>query len=243
MKLGDVDAAFGIDVLRLEATVTEPIHAYQHKGQLAVSAQASSQRPATESAFDDMISRLGARIGLETITRLHPADSHIPEKTAKTLAAAWSAPVHDWASPPVPRPLLLWRPEPVTAEPVPELPFSFRWRRRQFATLVATGPERISPEWWLDEPGWRSGALDFTAPSGQSCPMNAQNPTPLNRKQTIPERIAFDRQELAKIMTLYGRMVSAGEWRDYGMSFLSDVAVFSIFRRTAEQPIYRIESD
>ncbi len=71
--------------------------------------------------------------------------------------------------------------------------------------------------------------------------MNAQNPTPLNRKQTIPERIAFDRQELAKIMTLYGRMVSAGEWRDYGMSFLSDVAVFSIFRRTAEQPIYRIE--
>ncbi len=161
MKLGDVDAAFGIDVLRLEATVTEPIHAYQHKGQLAVSAQASSQRPATESAFDDMISRLGARIGLETITRLHPADSHIPEKTAKTLAAAWSAPVHDWASPPVPRPLLLWRPEPVTAEPVPELPFSFRWRRRQFATLVATGPERISPEWWLDEPGWRSGVRDY----------------------------------------------------------------------------------
>lgn len=43
------------------------------------------------------------------------------------------------------------------------------------------------------------------------------------------------------ILGLYGRMVSTGEWRDYGMSFLKDVAVFSIFRRTAEHPIYRIE--
>ena len=42
-------------------------------------------------------------------------------------------------------------------------------------------------------------------------------------------------------MSLYGRMVAAGEWRDYGMSFLRDVAIFSIFRRAAEHPIYRIE--
>ena len=42
-------------------------------------------------------------------------------------------------------------------------------------------------------------------------------------------------------MGLYGRMVAAGEWRDYGMSFLKDVAVFSVFRRTAEYPLYRIE--
>ncbi|MFA5581113.1 MAG: DUF2794 domain-containing protein [Paracoccaceae bacterium] len=56
-----------------------------------------------------------------------------------------------------------------------------------------------------------------------------------------PERIAFDRQELSTILGLYGRMVAAGEWRDYGMSFLPDVAIFSIFRRTAEYPLYRIE--
>lgn len=42
-------------------------------------------------------------------------------------------------------------------------------------------------------------------------------------------------------MSIYGRMVAAGEWRDYGMSGLKDVAIFSIFRRTAEHPIYRIE--
>ena len=55
------------------------------------------------------------------------------------------------------------------------------------------------------------------------------------------ERIAFTRAELQVILSLYGRMVAAGEWRDYGMSFLKDVAVFSVFRRTAEHPLYRIE--
>jgi hypothetical protein len=53
--------------------------------------------------------------------------------------------------------------------------------------------------------------------------------------------IHFHRTELALIMSLYGRMVAAGEWRDYGISPLKDVAVFSIFRRTAEHPIYRVE--
>lgn len=66
-------------------------------------------------------------------------------------------------------------------------------------------------------------------------------PTPFPAPQPAPERVTFHRRELGVILTLYGRMVSAGEWRDYGMSFLKDVAVFSIFRRTAEHPIYRIE--
>ncbi len=56
-----------------------------------------------------------------------------------------------------------------------------------------------------------------------------------------PEQIAFHRTELSIILSLYGRMVAAGEWRDYGISCLRDVAVFSIFRRTAENPLYRIE--
>ena len=42
-------------------------------------------------------------------------------------------------------------------------------------------------------------------------------------------------------MGLYGSMVAAGEWRDYGLSFLCEVAVFSVFKRTAENPIYRVE--
>ena len=59
--------------------------------------------------------------------------------------------------------------------------------------------------------------------------------------QYVPAQIAVDRRELGVILGLYGRMVAAGEWRDYGLSHLSDVAVFAIFRRTAEHPIYRIE--
>ncbi len=56
-----------------------------------------------------------------------------------------------------------------------------------------------------------------------------------------PEQVAFHRTELTVILALYGRMVAAGEWRDYGMSHLRDVAIFSVFRRTAENPLYRIE--
>ena len=56
-----------------------------------------------------------------------------------------------------------------------------------------------------------------------------------------PDVVAFHRTELSVILALYGRMVAAGEWRDYGISTLRDVAVFSIFRRSAENPLYRIE--
>ena len=56
-------------------------------------------------------------------------------------------------------------------------------------------------------------------------------------------QVSFDRRELQTILALYGRMVAAGEWRDYGISCLRDKAVFSVFRRTAENPLYRIEKD
>ncbi len=71
--------------------MTEPVHARQHRGHLDAAADAAA-RLAADTALDDLIGRIGARIGLEAITRLHPADSHIPEKTAKRLAAAWSEP-------------------------------------------------------------------------------------------------------------------------------------------------------
>jgi len=51
----------------------------------------------------------------------------------------------------------------------------------------------------------------------------------------------FERRELDQLMRLYGRMVAAGEWRDYGIAGLSDYAVFSIFRHAAEAPLYRVE--
>jgi hypothetical protein len=67
------------------------------------------------------------------------------------------------------------------------------------------------------------------------------SPTPFPGQGAHHEVVAFQRAELSVILSLYGRMVAAGEWRDYGISSLRDVAVFSVFRRTAEHPLYRIE--
>ncbi len=56
-----------------------------------------------------------------------------------------------------------------------------------------------------------------------------------------PLQIGFERQELTRILDLYGRMVAAGHWRDYAIELGSDAAVFAAFRRSAERPEYRIE--
>ena len=60
---------------------------------------------------------------------------------------------------------------------------------------------------------------------------------------SIPASVRFTRRELDRILNLYGRMVADGEWRDYAIDFLKDRAVFSVFRRSAEVPLYRIEKN
>ena len=54
-------------------------------------------------------------------------------------------------------------------------------------------------------------------------------------------RVFFERRELEQILRLYGRMVALGEWRDYAIDGLAEAAVFSVFRRASEVPLYRIE--
>ncbi|HXD45657.1 MAG TPA: DUF2794 domain-containing protein [Pseudolabrys sp.] len=63
------------------------------------------------------------------------------------------------------------------------------------------------------------------------------------RGAPVPGQVTFNRRELNRILDLYGRKVAAGEWRDYAIDFLKDRAVFSVFRRTSEVPLYRIEKD
>ena len=58
-----------------------------------------------------------------------------------------------------------------------------------------------------------------------------------------PVSVSFNRLELGQILRVYGRMVSEGEWRDYAMDFHKEKAIFSIFRRTSEMPLYRIEKE
>ena len=63
--------------------------------------------------------------------------------------------------------------------------------------------------------------------------------TPHSAPSSAP--VFFDRRELNQLLGLYGRMVSAGHWRDYAIDGLKDAAVFSVFRRSSEFPLYRIE--
>ena len=61
------------------------------------------------------------------------------------------------------------------------------------------------------------------------------------RKSNPPKSVFWDRRELDAILNIYGRRVAAGDWRDYAMSGLKDCAVFSVYRRASEMPLYRIE--
>ncbi|HVW56850.1 MAG TPA: DUF2794 domain-containing protein [Rhizobiaceae bacterium] len=60
------------------------------------------------------------------------------------------------------------------------------------------------------------------------------------RHERTASPVAFDRTELDQILRLYSRMVAAGEWRDYAIDHLPDRAVFSVFRRTSEVPLFQI---
>ncbi len=71
--------------------------------------------------------------------------------------------------------------------------------------------------------------------------MTVLPPISFPAQDRVPEQVCFDRRELGAIFAVYGKMVALGEWRDYGLSMLRDLAVFSVFRRTAEFPLYRIE--
>jgi hypothetical protein len=63
------------------------------------------------------------------------------------------------------------------------------------------------------------------------------------RPHVPANEVTFNRCELDRLLRLYGRKVAAGEWRDYAIDFLKDRAVFSVFRRACEVPIYRIEKN
>ena len=75
-------------------------------------------------------------------------------------------------------------------------------------------------------------------PQSQAAGAVVSFPTPAR-----PTTVTFDRRELSELLNLYGRMVAAGEWRDYAIDFLKDTAQFSVFRRSSEMPLYRIVKD
>ncbi|WP_318843226.1 Y-family DNA polymerase [Gemmobacter serpentinus] len=148
--IDDTHAGFGIDMLRLVATVTEPL----------LPAQIVPGQNRGGDEMSDLLSRLGNRLGFDHVLRCLPADSLVPERSFRVVPAAY----HD-AQPfpyrPRPaRPALIFPPEPVR-QTRGHPPTRFHWRNMRFSTLRAQGPERITPEWWQDDPAWRSGIRDY----------------------------------------------------------------------------------
>tara|TARA_R110002110_G_scaffold56762_4_gene161018 strand:+ start:5457 stop:5879 length:423 start_codon:yes stop_codon:yes gene_type:complete len=88
------------------------------------------------------------------------------------------------------------------------------------------GPRRAAP---APRPG-RGPALVTFGPRPDVSP-----------KRPREAEVFFNRSELDAILSIYGRKVAEGEWRDYAIGGFKDVAVFSVFRRASEMPLYRIE--
>ena len=87
---------------------------------------------------------------------------------------------------------------------------------------------------------FRGGVAGVPASKAASGQINS---APLIANQSTSHQVTFDRAELNRLFGLYGRKVAAGEWRDYAIDFLKDRAVFSVFRRACEVPLYRIEKN
>jgi protein ImuB len=107
----------------------------------------------------DLITRLGNRIGLGNILRFLPAQSHIPENSFIVSPVAWSEPAGSWGNL-NPRPIRLFPPEYIFVRGH-RPPHKFKWRAMSFTVGRITGPERIAPEWWLEDENWRHGVRDY----------------------------------------------------------------------------------
>ena len=143
-KLTEIDPGFGVDTLMLSADVTELLT--QQQGTLEPAPEI-----AAPDALERLVDRIANRLGPDSIYRLAPVASHIPDRAVRR-AEPTRAP--DWSQTLAPlRPLtLLTRPEPIAVmAEIPEgPPVSFRWRRVLHKVVRATGPERLAPEWWRD---------------------------------------------------------------------------------------------
>lgn len=108
-------------------------------------------------------------------------------------------------------------------------------RRTSMPTIPRAGGQTLEPA-GVPRPHLVGGAPD-PEPRGEARPSEARSG---EAKAGDARSIAFDRRELDVILRLYGRMVAAGEWRDYAIDFRREEAVFSVYRRTSEMPLYRI---
>ncbi|MGB3165811.1 MAG: DUF6504 family protein, partial [Alteraurantiacibacter sp.] len=149
-KLDDVDAGFGIEMLRLRASWAEPLALDQADIEAAAEAHGTS--------LAACLDRLTARLGSKAVQRPVPFDSHIPERAQRWQPPLEAEPANQGELAFHSRPLkLLDRAERIDvlyATPDGD-PRRFRWRGKVFEIARAEGPERIAPEWWREKGGTR----------------------------------------------------------------------------------------
>ncbi|WP_312527948.1 DNA polymerase Y family protein [Paracoccus sp. (in: a-proteobacteria)] len=150
----NADAGFGIDQLRLEATLIEPLPLQQ----IGAGAEARDQ-------LDNLLTRIGARVGLENVFRFQSVDSHLPEQSFCLLPIT-TAPAQVWTNSDMlaarrrPRPLRIFPPEAIVGSGA-RPPAQFRWRGMRLDAGYVSGPERIAPQWWHRADGWQGGLRDY----------------------------------------------------------------------------------
>jgi Protein of unknown function (DUF2794) len=108
----------------------------------------------------------------------------------------------------------------------------------QFRGDAAAGPAPLVPASKA-----ASGQIKLSQVKLSQVKSGQANAAPGTPNQISASQVTFDRAELNRLFGLYGRKVAAGEWRDYAIDFLKDRAVFSVFRRACEVPLYRIEKN
>tara|TARA_B100001175_G_C19496854_1_gene635820 strand:- start:4 stop:1650 length:1647 start_codon:yes stop_codon:yes gene_type:complete len=155
MKISNITADYGIDLIRLDVKVYEPVYETQYVKEF------DNDRKKIKTNFEYFLNRVSLRLGADSITCWHPANSHIPEKAFTTLSAMWSQPSYDWVPKNISRPNIFFNTEPIETKGNFLFPNEFKWRGRWFDSIFAVGPERISPEWWLDDPNWMTGVRDY----------------------------------------------------------------------------------
>lgn len=152
-----LDVGFGIDRMILKAEQTAPMSSRQ-LGLDDGAEQGNSER------LDGLINRLSNMFGYQYVQRFSPADSHIPERAFSHEFALYPSQPQGWAILLTKRPLrLLKKPVSVLLDDdigtnMPETVF---WQDEKCHLTPLTGPERIEPDWWRDDPDWRNGTRDY----------------------------------------------------------------------------------
>jgi protein ImuB len=139
----DYDAGFGYEAARLDVLKAETITHEQ--------SDIDSDKKSRETNLHHFVDRLGSRLGVENVLRLHPQESHIPERAVITRPASYHRDVQWEETPSLPRPLMMLpcaEPADVMALLPEGPPRQFRWRKVLYTIADAEGPERIRPEWW-----------------------------------------------------------------------------------------------